>query len=619
MSINCNKLAKLYSHKLLSFTDLDKKENLAVIDFKKPWWAIFLKSKARLVLILSGRIIASILITLLPALIGYAFKSQKFSSFSFLLVGLICSESWRFYTVYVCVKFIASIVSGVRYSAFRFFLTVDPIYHTKRATGEVFGKIERCVFAYAELIDSAIYDILPIIVGISTVVITFFIMNPMLGIIAFIFIFIICFFNIAMVLFNSLAFEKKVIKADDAVKNVGVESLLQIGLIRSAFATNEMNNQIESKSSYSMAMDSAYFISFTTAMFVTRILYAISLCILGVYVISLVKAGTISALIGSAFLATYLHGTYHIIRIGKRIQKFVRSVTRINDLFIFIRRFGKKTFPVLKKDVSDRYEIPTSDMISIKAKNIYFSYEKVDIFKGNNLILNVPHAQKNKLYGIIGPSGVGKTTLISILGGQLKPKKGTVDISGIPIYKINDYLRRKLISMQGQSAASLSGTVRDNLLIGIPKKRSMFKDEYMLEVLRKVGVWNVFKEKEGLDSMIGEGGLNLSVGQRQRLNFAALYLRTKYFKPLLVMIDEPTSSLDEVSEQAITDMIYELAKDAVVFVIAHRIHTLDAAVGILDCSLIPVEKNLIFYSRDQLIEKSIYYQKLIRGEVAIEE
>jgi len=619
MGLSLNRLTRSYRHKLLNFTDLDKKENLAEIDFKKPWWAIFLKSKKKLAVILSGRIIASVLITLLPTLIGYSFKSQQLSSFGFLLAAWICTESWRYYTLYMCTKFIASIISGIRYSAFKFFLTVDPIYHTKRATGEVFGKIERCAFAYEEFIDSAIYDILPIVVGISTVVVTFFIMNIALGFVAFIFIVIICALNACMVLFNSLAFERKVIKADDAVKISGVESLIQIGLVRSSFATNEVNNQLESKSSYFMAVDGAYFISFHTAMFISRILYAVSLCTLGIYVVSLVKSGTVSVLLGSAFLVTYLHGTYHIIKIGKRVQKFIRSITRIEDLFYFIRGFGKQTFPVLKKDISEIYEIPTSDIISINAKDIYFSYEKTDIFGGNNLLLDVPHAQKNKLYGIIGPSGVGKTTLISILGGQLKPKKGEVEVSGVPIYKINDYIRRKLLSLQGQSAASLSGTVRENLLIGIPKRRSVFKDDYMFKVLQKVGVWDIFKEKKGLDSMIGESGLNLSVGQRQRLNFASLYLRTKYFKPLLVMIDEPTSSLDKVSEQAITDMIDELAEDAVVFVIAHRLNTLDQAVGILDCSLIPVEKNLTFYDRDQLMEKSIYYQKLMRGEVAIEE
>jgi len=619
MSKSVNKLTALYRKKWLKFTNLDKKEYLSDFDFKKPWWSIFLKRKALLVLILSGRIIASVVITLLPILIGRAIASQKMSSFTLLFFVWVCAEAWRYFTVYNCSKYIASIISGLRYSAYKFFLTVDPIFHAKRSTGELFGKIERCAFAYEELIDSAIYDILPIFVGMITVVISFFMINIYLGLVAFIFLIILCLFNASMVLFNGLAFEKRVIKADDAVKSASMESLLQIQLVRSYFSTNEVNSEIKSKSSFFMSMDGAYFIAFHTAMFFSRFLYALSVCTLGIYILRLINQDYISIITGTTFLVTYVHGTYHIIKIGKRVQKFVRSVTRIKDLFSFIRRFGKQTFPVLKEDPHEAYEVPTIDVISVDAQKIYFSYEQADIFDNHTMKITVPFKQENKLYGIIGPSGVGKTTLISILGGQLRPDKGTVMINEIPIYHVDDSLRRKIIAMQGQTAGSLSGTLKDNVLLGMPKKRSLFKDDYLIDVLQKVGIWDLFKEKEGLLATVGEGGLNLSVGQRQRLNFASLYIRTKYFKPLLIMIDEPTSSLDEVSEQAITDMIEEIAEDALVFVIAHRLNTLDEAVGILDCSLIEKEKDLTFYSRDELLKKSLYYQKLIRGEVTIEE
>jgi len=619
MGTYLNNLAKLYCSKWLKITNLDKKEYLAKIDFTKPWWAVFLKEKLTLCIILSGRIIATTVITLLPLFIKSAITSQKYSSFLFLLMIWVCSESWRYVTVYIYSVHISRIISGLKYSAYKFFLTVDPIYHFMRVSGKLFAKIERCSKGYDKFIDTAVYDLLPIIVGMVTVIISFFTLHFMLGVLSLVFLLFITFLNVSMVLFNSLAFEKRLIKSDDSVKASSMESLMRIELVRSAFATNELNRNVRARNSYGMAVFGTYWVTFFTAMVITRFVYALSVCSLGAYIIMLVKSGTISIESGIAFLATYVHGTYHSMKIGKRMQKIIQSVTRIKDLFSFARKFGKQTFPVLKEDISKKYSVPTSDVISVNANNLFFSYEKVAIFKGHNLNMSVAQAQKNKLYGVIGPSGVGKTTLISILGGQLRPAKGQIYISGIPIYEINDNVRRKLIALQGQSASSLSGTVKDNLLLGIPKKRAIFTDSDMMDVLKKVGVWNIFKDKDGLDSMIGEGGLNLSVGQRQRLNFASLYMRTKYFKPLLVMIDEPTSSLDEVSEQAITDMIDELAKDFVVFVIAHRLNTLDAATGILDCSLIPFEKELIFYNRDELLKKSPYYQKLIRGEVAIEE
>src|SRR5581483_3223958 len=96
-----------------------------------------------------------------------------------------------------------------------------------------------------------------------------------------------------------------------------------------------------------------------------------------------------------------------------------------------------------------------------------------------------------------------------------------------------------------------------------------------------------------------------------------LYLRAKYFKPALILIDEPTSSLDEVSEKAITNMINELAQDAITFVIAHRLNTLEQAIGILDFSLIYAEKNMLFHTRNELYNLSPYYKKLVDGEIEL--
>jgi len=619
MSAYLHNMAEKFSRNWLRITNLNHKKNLSEVDFTQSWWSPLIRRKFFFVIILSGRIISTVLVTLLPILIGKAIVSQKISYFGFLFLIWFLAEVWRYITLVFSSRFVAGIISGVRYSAYKFFLTVDPVYHTERSTGVLFGKVERCAHSYEEFIDSAVHDILPIVVGMITVIFSFFVLNTTIGLMAIIFLVCLSALNACMVLFNGLAFEKKVIKSDDGVRAHSMESLIQIQLVRSAFATNQVNKDMENKNRLFMAMDGTYFISYHSLMMISRILYAGSVCVLGAYIMLQVSQGLISVVAGTAFLITYIHGTYHIIKIGKRIQKFVRSITRIKDLFLFIENFGKQTFPVLKEDKHKPYEAPTSDVIVLQASGLNFAYKDTVIFKDHNLHITVPYAQENKLYGIIGPSGAGKTTFISILGGQLKSDKGDVLIDGISVYGINDNGRRRLIALQGQSASSLSGTLKDNLLLGIPKGISLFKDQYMIDILKRVGIWHMFKEKEGLKSMVGEGGFTLSVGQRQRLNFASLYLRTKYYKPLLVMIDEPTSSLDEVSEQAITDMIQEIAVNALVFVIAHRLHTIHEAVGILDFSLIETDKNLVFHSRDVLLDKSPYYQKLIRGEVAIEE
>ena len=101
-------------------------------------------------------------------------------------------------------------------------------------------------------------------------------------------------------------------------------------------------------------------------------------------------------------------------------------------------------------------------------------------------------------------------------------------------------------------------------------------------------------------------------------NFANLYLRAKCYNPLLILIDEPTSSLDEVSEQALTKMIEELAEKSVTFVIAHRLKTLEEAHALLDFSLLSPHAQLEFYSPQELHKRSEYFRELLAGAAALE-
>ena len=265
---------------------------------------------------------------------------------------------------------------------------------------------------------------------------------------------------------------------------------------------------------------------------------------------------------------------------------------------------------------------------TITADNLSFDYNaKTQVFNNHSFTIEVDKDEKNKLYGIIGPSGTGKTTLVSILGGQLKPTSGKILIDGVDIYAVNDLKRRELIAMQMQTSTSLRGKLKYNMLFGLPDMwqendaedfTPTYSDEYLIEVLENVGLWNLFEGKEGLDTLIGEGGLNLSGGQRQRLNFAGLYLRAKYFRPSLILIDEPTSSLDEISELAITKMINELASTAITLVVAHRLKTLDEAVAIFDSSLLQESEQMEFFTKKQLMEKSQYYKDLMAGKAVLD-
>jgi ABC-type multidrug transport system fused ATPase/permease subunit len=257
--------------------------------------------------------------------------------------------------------------------------------------------------------------------------------------------------------------------------------------------------------------------------------------------------------------------------------------------------------------------------LNIEFKNVTFGYNQKElVFEQNSLKLNVSEKEKYYLYGIIGSSGTGKTTFINILGGQLKPE-GQVLVQGFNVYEIYDADRQKLICFQMQTSNALRGSLKYNLTFGLPRGLELYSDEDLIKTLQDVGLWDIFKGKEGLDTLIGEGGLNLSGGQRQRLSFAGIYLRSKYYKPKLILIDEPTSSLDELSELAITKMINDLANHALTLVVAHRLKTLDSAVGILDISTLQPRSELKFLPKNELKQASKYYSDLIDGKAKLEE
>ena len=576
--------------------------------------------KLYLAITLACETIVQTFYALYPLFITAAFQSShKFYYFSCLMAFWLFVNVLEFISVYFSALLEIQSINSIQFNAFKFFLTVDPIHHTMKTSGKLYAKIERCARSYEDFLDIILWDILPMIVSLIAVISSLFVAQYTLGIVALFLLLFIAIANVTLNLLTSFAFEKRLIHADDSVKGLHVESLTQAQLIRSSFATDEITALGRKNSENLMFTEGTGWLAFAASTAVSRFFYVVSIIVLGLLIISYIMQGQISVETGMALIYTYINGTYEIIRIGQRLRKLNKSVTRINDLFQFIRGFGKQTFPVLC--MTEEPAIPKEEgVISLIARGLHFDYNpKAVIFEGHNLTLEVNKDHKNKLYGIIGPSGMGKTTLLSLLGGQLKPDAGIIRLNGISIYDVDDAVRRSLIAMQGQIASSLSGTVRRNLLLGLPQNHeSPYSDEEIITVLKQVGIWPIFEEKEGLDTLVGESGLTISGGQRQRLNFASLFLRAQYYKPVLILIDEPTSSLDEVSERAITSMISQLAERALTLVIAHRLKTLDDAVGIVDFSLLDVEKDIIFYTRDELIQKSTYYKKLIQGDVAIE-
>jgi ATP-binding cassette, subfamily B, bacterial len=175
---------------------------------------------------------------------------------------------------------------------------------------------------------------------------------------------------------------------------------------------------------------------------------------------------------------------------------------------------------------------------------------------------------RGETIAFVGPSGAGKTTLVKLLVGLYLPKRGHIYYNGIPENSVAIEDLRERIGLVTQDAQLFSGSIRENLRFVRPDAT----DQECLEVLRQASVQSLLQRaKHGLDTVIGEGGVKLSGGEKQRLAIARALLR----RPQLLVFDEATSSLDSLTEEEISQTIRDVAasRDAITCLIAHRLST----------------------------------------------
>ncbi len=263
---------------------------------------------------------------------------------------------------------------------------------------------------------------------------------------------------------------------------------------------------------------------------------------------------------------------------------------------------------VLQMKPEEKPENPKSigPLETIEFKNVSFSYtESVgDSTKDLSLKIN-----KGETAAFVGPSGAGKTTVVKLLLGLYRPTKGEVLINGIDANQIDyDTLRQK-IGYVSQDTQLFAGTIRENLLFVRPNA----SDEDCILALKHASAMPIIeKTGKGLDTKIGEGGIKISGGEKQRLAIARALLRD----PDLIIFDEATSSLDSMTEKEITKTIKEIAKNRpnlMTIMIAHRLSTISHAdnIFVLEKGTLAEEGN-----DKVLIDKKGLYSALWREQMA---
>jgi len=204
---------------------------------------------------------------------------------------------------------------------------------------------------------------------------------------------------------------------------------------------------------------------------------------------------------------------------------------------------------------------------SIVFDNVSFDYAEGQIPALKNVDLSIKNGES---VAFAGYSGSGKTTLIKLIVGLYRPTKGAISMNGVDGARIDYDLFRRRIGYVSQETQLFAGTLRENLLFVNPSAT----DEDCLHALKSAAVMAIAdRGGKGLDTRIGEGGIKISGGERQRLAIARALLRN----PDLIIFDEATSSLDSITERSITDTIKDIAKsrpNLITVMVAHRLSTI---------------------------------------------
>lgn len=384
------------------------------------------------------------------------------------------------------------------------------------------------------------------------------------------------------------AMQKFIVGETTALAGSTTESLRNIELVKSLGLANQEIERLNKTTFKILGLElkkvkyirSLSFLQGTSVQF-TRSLMVVILLLL-IFENNLTAGQYFTFLFYSFFLFNPLQELGNIILIHREAEVSLDNFKRLMDTPIEY----KPAKPQMLKNLGN-----------FEFRNVTFQHQSATA----PALLNVNFkVEKGETIAFVGPSGSGKTTLVKLLVGLYQPKEGNILYDNIDGREINLDELREQIGFVTQDTQLFSGTIKENLLFVNPKAT----DKEILDVLQKASCQRLLERADkGIDTVIGEGGVKVSGGEKQRLSIARALLR----KPNLLVFDEATSSLDSITEEEITQTIREINIDhrTITILIAHRLSTIMHADKIY-----VLEQGRIIESgrhQDLLDEKGLYY------------
>jgi ABC-type multidrug transport system fused ATPase/permease subunit len=273
----------------------------------------------------------------------------------------------------------------------------------------------------------------------------------------------------------------------------------------------------------------------------------------------------------------------------------IRDLSQRYDAFQSTMAAGERIVELLDTAIEVKDEAGAVEMPVIQGKvdfeNVSFHYSDDDTLVLQDTDLHVPAGQT---VAMVGETGAGKSTLVKLLSRFHDPTQGRVLIDGIDLRQVTQNSLRRQMGIVLQDPFLFNGTIMENIRFG----RLEAADEEVVEAARAVGAHDfIINTKNGYQTNVEEGGVILSVGQRQLISFARALLAD----PRILILDEATSSVDTQTERLIQQALARLLKGRTAFVIAHRLST------VVNADLIVVIQG------GRIIEKGTHADLLVLG------
>ena len=318
---------------------------------------------------------------------------------------------------------------------------------------------------------------------------------------------------------------------------------------------NEFNNQVHRSFDIAMAL-------VKRSSWMSPLMYSIA----SVGIAFVLWFGTKLIMTGEMTSGDFASFITSLLLLYKPMKTLGGTLTSIQNIFVALGR----VFELFDIEPSIKNADNAIEMLdlnnSIRFNNVSFSYnEEKEIL--HNIDLEV---QKGETIAIVGNSGGGKSTLVSLIPRFYEVSKGSITIDGVDIKEISLESLRKNIATVFQDNFLFTGTIRDNIMMG---NHSATEEELQMAIESAHLEEMLAELPQGLDTVLGERGTTLSGGQRQRVAIARAMVR----KSPIIILDEATSALDNKSEAVVQKALDNLIKNKTVFVIAHRLSTIQNA------------------------------------------